>query len=477
MSVEHATAPARTLVRALAERVRSGAISGEELVRESIRRIDAARELNTVVALRPEGAIAEARALDARIRAEGRDSVGPLAGLPLLVKDIEDAAGLRTTFGSRLFADSPVATADGVTASRLKAAGAIVVGKSNVPEFAFEGYTANPLFGATRNPWATEWSPGGSSGGAGAAIAAGLVSIATATDVGGSIRIPAALCGLVGLKPSPGRIGRDPILASLDLNNHGPLTNTVDDALLVLGILAGPMEGDPGSLPSAPLAPPALPARVIAAQRLAPFGPLPGDVARLFRAAVEEVDCMLGLPVEETGPDRIFPSGYEPDDWFRIVGTEQAHALGRETIDREGERFDPAFRDWIRAALEVDAEEYAGARRRRWRYALELDRLLGQDAVLVTPTLGVEGWSADGALPGRPRSALPGHVFNTDPLNLTGHPAVSLPAGRFETTGLPFGLQVVAPRFREDLLFGFASAWEAARPWPLVAPGYAPLGS
>ena len=469
--------PGRSNLRTLAGRVRSGEILAEDLVRESIRRIEAARALNAVVSMRAEAALDDARALDARIRVDGGASVGPLAGLPLVVKDIEHAAGLPTTFGSLLFADAPGATADGLTSSRLRAAGAILLGKSNVPEFAFEGFTDNRVFGATHNPWAPSWSPGGSSGGAGAAIAAGLVAIATATDVGGSIRIPAALCGLVGLKPSAGRIGRDPILASLDLNNHGPLTSTVDDARLVLEVLSGLTEGDPGSLPRVDLDPPTMPVRAFAAPRLAPFGPLPEGVEQLFTRVIATVAGELQLHVEEISQERIFPSGFDPGDWFRIVGTEQAHALGRATIEREGDRFDPAFRAWLEEALEVDAEAYAGARRRRWRYVLELDRLLEPDAVLLTPTLGVEGWAADGALPGRQRSPLPGHVFNTDPLNLTGHPAVSLPAGRFEASGLPFGLQVVAPRFREDLLFGFALAWEAARPWPLVASGYTPLGS
>lgn len=467
----------RANLRTLAGRVRRGEIPAEELVRESLHRIDAARALNAVVSMRAEAALDDARALDARIRVDGAESAGPLAGLPLVVKDIEDAAGLPTTFGSLLFADAPVATADGLTASRLRAAGAILVGKSNVPEFAFEGFTDNRVFGATHNPWAQGWSPGGSSGGAGAAIAAGLVAIATATDVGGSIRIPAALCGLVGLKPSAGRIGRDPILASPDLNNHGPLTSTVDDARLLLEVLSGPTDGDPGSLPAVALDPPAMPVRAFAAPRLAPFGPLPDEVARLFRHAIETVAGELRLPVEEIPPERVFPSGFDPGDWFRIVATEQAHAIGRATIEREGDRFDPAFRTWLLEALDVDAEAYAGARRRRWRYALELDRLLERDAILMTPTLGVEGWAVDGVLPGMPRSPLPGHVFNTDPLNLTGNPVVSLPAGRFEASGLPFGLQIVAPRFREDLLFGFAQAWEEARPWPLVAPGYSALGS
>jgi Asp-tRNA(Asn)/Glu-tRNA(Gln) amidotransferase A subunit family amidase len=453
--------------------VRDGRVSAVELVEESLRRIDAAGHLNAVVALRPEGALADAKALDAAI---GRgEAVGELAGLPLLVKDIEDAADLPTTFGSRLHADAQRAPRDGIAAGRLRAAGAIVIGKSNVPEFAFQGFTANPLFGVTRNPWAPAWSPGGSSGGSSAAIAAGLVPIATATDVGGSIRIPASASGLVGLKPTGGLIGRDPILASQDLNSHGPLTTTVADARHLLAILAGPVAGDPGALPRWQPGPCGGPRRVLAAPRFHAGPPLPDAVAAAFRVALEAVERDLGLPVEEIAPEAIFRSGYEVEDWFRIVGTEQAFDLGREMIERSADLLDPLFLHRIRVALEFPADAYLGARRRRFRYAREFDELLGANGLLITPTLAVEGWSAEGVLPGRTERGLPSWVFNTHSQNLTGHPALSLPAGR-HPNGVPFGLQVTGPRFGEDLLLWFAEAWEAARPWPLVADGYAPFG-
>ncbi len=457
----------------LAGLVRDGRVSAVALVEESLRRIDAARDLNAVVALRPEGALADARALDATI---GRgEPAGELAGLPLLVKDIEDAAGLPTTFGSRLYADAPPASHDGVVAGRLRAAGAILIGKTNVPEFAFEGFTANALFGATRNPWAPAWSPGGSSGGSSAAIAAGLAPIATATDVGGSIRIPASASGLVGLKPTGGLIGRDPMLASQDLNNHGPLATTVADVRHLLAILAGPVAGDPGALPRWQPGPGGRPRRVLAAPRFVAGPPLPDAVAAAFRAALETVERDLGLPVEELEPEAIFRSGYEVDDLFRIVATEQAFDLGRETIERAADLLDPVFLGYMRMALELPCEAYVGARRRRFRYTRELDELLGTDGLLLTPTLAVEGWSAEGVLPGRTEPGLPAWVYNTEQQDLTGHPALSMPAGR-HPNGVPFGLQVTGPRFGEDLLLSFAEAWEAARPWPLVADGYAPFG-
>jgi Asp-tRNA(Asn)/Glu-tRNA(Gln) amidotransferase A subunit family amidase len=164
---------------------------------------------------------------------------GPLAGVPILVKDLEQVIGLPTRKGSLALADAPPESADGTVVARLKAAGAIVVGKTTLPEFAIEGYTANRATGVTRNPWNLELSPGGSSGGSAAAVSAGVVPIATATDGGGSIRIPAAFCGLVGLKPSNGVIGRWPTPDWIDFSTEGPFATTVDDLRLLMSVIAG----------------------------------------------------------------------------------------------------------------------------------------------------------------------------------------------------------------------------------------------
>ena len=450
--------------------VRERRISALELVETSLRRIAAAADLNAVVALRADEALQDARALDDRLSAGA--AAGPLVGLPLLVKDIEDAAGLPTTFGSLLHAAAPPAAADGLVAGRLRAAGAILVGKTNVPEFAFEGYTDNRRFGSTRNPWAPDWSPGGSSGGSAAALAAGLALIATATDVGGSVRIPASACGLIGLKPTAGRIERDPILASPELNNHGPLTWTVADSRLLLDILARPVAGDPGALPELLPRPTDLPARVFATARLGPGPSLPASVERCFGDALAAVEDELGLAVEMVDSGVIFPSGYDPADWFRIVGAEQAWALGRNVVEGQATELDPTFARHMRRALAIGIEEYLAAQRRRLRYARELDDLLRGATVLLSPTLTVEGWSPEGRLHGSEEPGLPSETFNTEPANLTGHPAISLPAGRLPN-GVPFGLQVIGPRFGEELLLAFAAAWEMARPWPPVADGFA----
>jgi Asp-tRNA(Asn)/Glu-tRNA(Gln) amidotransferase A subunit family amidase len=236
------------MIGEVARLVRERQVSCVELVDRSLRLIEAGNPaLGAVVALRAEQALSEADAQDRRL-ARG-EVLGPLAGVPLLVKDLEDVAGMVTTQGSLVYADSPPAAVDGLVPGRLRAAGAVVVGKTNLPECAFEAYTANRLFGATRNPWDHRYSPGGSSGGSAAALSAGMVPLATATDGGGSARIPASFCGLVGLKPTNGIVGRSPVPSWMDLSTDGPMGHSVADLRLLLGLEKGPVVGDPSALP------------------------------------------------------------------------------------------------------------------------------------------------------------------------------------------------------------------------------------
>ncbi|HXG39755.1 MAG TPA: amidase family protein, partial [Candidatus Limnocylindrales bacterium] len=218
------------------------------------------------------------------------------------------------------------------------------------------------------------------------------------------------------------------------------------------------------------------PRRILATPRLGGDEPIDPDVAAAFEAALGAIEADLGLPVERIAGSTVFPAGYRSRDWFEIAGVEQAHRLGRERIERDADRLDPTFRRWMEAALGVSIADHLAARRRRFVHVRELDTLLGDETLLVCPTVTVPGWTPDGRLPGAERPGLPSAVFNTEVVNLTGHPALSLPAGRLPN-GLPFGLQAVGPRYREALLFGFAEAWERARPWPLVADGYAVFGA
>jgi Asp-tRNA(Asn)/Glu-tRNA(Gln) amidotransferase A subunit family amidase len=444
-------------------------MSAEELVRTSLERIERLNPpLNAVISVREE-AVEEARELDARI-ARGGDP-GPLAGIPLLVKDMEDVEGVPTTYGSLVFAGAPAAVADGLIPRRLKAAGAIVVGKTNQPEFAWAGYTDNLLHGPTRNPWNLEASPGGSSGGSAAAMAAGLAPIATATDGGGSIRIPAASCGLVGLKPTNGVIGREPIPEWIDLSTFGPLGHTVADVRLLLGIEAGPVPGDPTALPHPLPMREEMPKRAIVAPRTVDWGPLPERVQLLFDAAVGSLEQDLGLPVEPIEPAVVFRAGNPNRDWMVLCAHEHVHRVGWDFCEANMDRFSPLFRGVVEFARKTSWDDYMAARLRRFEYARELDLRLGDDAVLVTPTNCFETIRPDGVDPATGRSAEGGDAFNTDPQNITGHPAMSVPAG-VSAAGVPFGLQITAPRFRDDMALTVAEAWERTNPWPLTAPGY-----
>ena len=432
--------------------------------------------INSVVALRAEAALHEAEVIDAS-RARG-DPPGPLAGVPVLVKDLEDVAGLTTTQGSRLFADAPPATEDGLIPARLRAAGAIIVGKTNLPEFATEGFTDNLLFGATGNPWALDRSPGGSSGGSAAAVAAGLVPIATATDGGGSIRIPAAFCGLVGLKPTHGVIGRYPPHDWIDFSTFGPFATSVADLRLLLSVESGPVAGDPTARPSGwPIGPTPPPTGLFAAHRTSDLGPLPPGIQRSFEDAVAAISAVLALPVTWLEPRGFFTDG-DPDlDWFTLATAEHVAALGRERVATELARMHPSTQAFMEVGLAIRIEAYLAARRRRFAYVRRMDELLRSSDLLLTPTVASEGWSKDGRLTPRGEPGmLPPEVYSTAVQNMTGHPAVSLPAGR-SSNGVPFGLQVTAPRHADGLLLDVAEAWEAAHPWPEVAPGYEPFTS
>jgi Asp-tRNA(Asn)/Glu-tRNA(Gln) amidotransferase A subunit family amidase len=455
----------------LAGAVHDRRVTSLDLVERSLERIERLNPaLNAVIEIR-EQALDDARKIDARIAA-GED-VGPLAGLPLLVKDMEDVAGMSSTYGSVVFADAAPAEHDGLVPRRLRAAGAIVVGKTNQPEFAFAGYTNNTLYGTTTNPWGTEWSPGGSSGGSAAALASGMAAIATATDGGGSIRIPAAFCGLAGLKPTNGVIGRDPIPAWIDLSTFGPFATSIEDVRLLLSIESGPVPGDPSALPFPLPMGGGMPRRVLAAGRLAGPEPLPSGVDGPFEDALASVERDLGLAVERLESGSIFRTNSTGEDWFAICAVEHLHHLGRDLVEANMERFSPDFRWTMTQALGISFETYMTARRRRFEYVRDLDTLLGDDAVLLTPAMCVEGFRPDGrGASGEPPAD--SSAYNTDPQNLTGHPALSVPAGSCPN-GIPFGLQITGPRFRDDLVLNVGEAWERAKPWPLAAPGYEPF--
>ena len=446
----------------LAAAVRDGSVSPVDLVVESLQRIEASHDdLNAVVLLHAEEAVAEA---------QQHSRTGALAGLPLLVKDMARCQGSRTTMGSLLYADAEPDQVDDAVVARLRAAGAIVIGRTNSPAFGHAPFTTNLVFGSTRNPWNLQRSPGGSSGGSAAALAAGLVPLATTSDGGGSVRIPAALCGLVGLKPTMGAIGRNIPPRWIEFSTQGASASTVADVVVQASVTFGPAPGDWVSIPAGSIAfEPTRPARVLACRTFR------ADVDPVVEAAYEaSLDALVadGMTVERVDA----PSNAEAVvDWFTIATAELAQSL--EDVRDRWDEFEPSLQDMIRFGEGVSASSYLAATRRRHDVGAHIDDLIGTDSVLVLPTLNVQDWAPEGPTP-HDAGAVTGDptiATNTPELNATGHPAVSVPMGLGDA-GVPMGLQVVAPRYADGLALGVAQLLERVRPWPLTAPGYQPFG-
>jgi aspartyl-tRNA(Asn)/glutamyl-tRNA(Gln) amidotransferase subunit A len=463
-----AFSPAHVLAAAVRER----ALSPVELLRATLERIERLNPvLNAFVALRGEAALAEAEALEARI-ARGEDP-GPLAGVPFGVKDEEDLAGLPTTRGSIPFRDR-VASRDSTQVARLRRAGAIPVGKTNMPEFGYTAFTKNRLFGVTRNPWDLSRTPGGSSGGSAAAVAGGLVPFATGFDGGGSVRIPASYTGLFGLKPTFGRISRGPFEFRdwIDTICPGPLVRSVADAALYLDAVAGVDPHDPDSLPR-----PARPyaeglEEVPAGLRIAYSGTLgyarvAPDVRREVEASAAALGATLGRPVDAL-PDRLTDVGHA----WAILNCFERRAWLAALIEPHRQDWERGFLGGLDLAAHLTAAEIGHAQGERLRLLEEVNAIFARYDLLLTPTLPTVAFAARGPLPAGADGAdfaSPIHaVAFTYPFNMTGHPAATVRAG-FSDDGLPVGLQMVAERGREDLLLHVARAWERARPadeWP-----------
>jgi Asp-tRNA(Asn)/Glu-tRNA(Gln) amidotransferase A subunit family amidase len=450
----------------LARAVRERRVSPVELVEESLRRIDRlGPPINAVVRVHADEALAAARAM-----ADGDDAgrSGPLAGLPLLVKDMARCAGSVTTFGSPLFADAPPDTVDDATVGKLRAAGAIVVGRTNTPAFGHTAFTDNRVFGPTRNPWNLTRSPAGSSGGSAAALIAGLAPLATTSDGGGSTRGPASACGLVGYKPTNGAYGRNVLPRWIAFSTMGSAGRTVADVAQEVAVSIGGVPGDVLSFPRGTVDLTwRRPARVVAVPGYR--GGMAAVVAEAFERTCATIERAVGIPVERV--EQVF-SGDTATAWFTISSAELAQSLA-DVRDQWAE-FEPTLQFACDYGAAVTAFDYVAAQRARFTAAAELDALLGDDTVLVVPTFNSESWPAEGPLPlaAGPVTG-PGVAFNTTEGNFTGHPAISVPMG-YDTAGVPLGVQVVAPRFADGLAFGLAAALEEAMPWATVAPGYDP---
>jgi len=455
----------------VARLIRSGDVSPLEVVEETLRRIDEVNpSLNAFVSLRADEALKEARAMTEDLAA-GKDP-GILAGVPIGVKDLEDVKGMVTSFGSLPFRNQ-VAAEDSVQVARLRRAGAVVVGKTNTPEFGYTGFTKNLLYGVTTNPWNRERTPGGSSGGSAAAVASGMVPVATGSDAGGSIRIPSSYSGCFGLKTSSGRIpqGPTPFLQMYRLLTAGPITWAVEDAALYLDCTAGHHPCDPASLPR-----PGhgymerlrhTPERLkIAFSPDLGFAKVQKDVAALVEQAAEAFEEMGHIVElwEGSIPD-------VADAWAKLMDCE-LYGLLHKRLKAHAQEMGRTLVHAMENIKDFDLPGLIEANETRTRLNQVLWRLFETYDILLTPSTPTEAFGAKGP----PPSEIEGDtipllwvVAFTYPFNLSGHPAASVPAG-LTRNGLPAGLQIVGPHHRDDLVLQMAWAYEQARPWKNVRP-------
>jgi Asp-tRNA(Asn)/Glu-tRNA(Gln) amidotransferase A subunit family amidase len=451
----------------LIARLRLKKLSPVELMTAVLARIDATNgDLNAFTSLRDRDALlADARAAEARItRGEAR----ALEGIPLGVKELESAAGLPHTEGSLLFEDR-VAARDEAQIARLKAAGAIVVGKTNAPEFGHTAITKNLVYGVTRSPWNLEHTPGGSSGGSAAALAGCVIPLVTASDGGGSIRIPASFVGAYGLKPSYGRIPHD-MLAQWETGDTavaGPLTKSVADAALQLDASCGPHPLDPNSLPHPGISYVEALAEELPAGTRFGFSPdlgyavVQSDVAAVVEDAAhafEKAGHRL-VPIEG-GPPALGAA-------WGMLGAFQMLARLSPYLPEKEALFTRAFLSGAKTGAKMTPERFGEINRMRNQLNAWCAEVFSRVDFLVTPTVPYDPPPAKGPFPetteGR-RQPPAGVAAFTIPFNLSWHPAATLRAG-FSKKGLPVGLQIVGPRHREDLVLRASLVFERERPW------------
>ncbi len=446
-------------------------VSPVELMQATLDRIaETHDQLNAFVALRDADALLdEARAAEARIQ---RGEARLLEGIPLGVKDLEDAAGLVTSYASIPFKDN-LATRDSIQVERLRAAGAIVVGKTNAPEFGYTAITKNLLFGVTRNPWDLERTPGGSSGGSSAAIAGGLIPLATASDGGGSVRIPASVTGCFGLKGSYGRIPNGPhaLWVMDDTAVDGPLTRCVEDAALHLDAVVGPHPLDPNSLPHPGFSFREILAGLPAGLR---FGFSPDLGYAVVQSDLLEVVTEAAFVFQELGHKVELLGDGPPEpgaDWGMTGAFELLARIGHLLPEHEQE-FGRSFLRGIQAGASMTPERWGKVKRRREELNRWCARAFETHDLLLTPTVPYDPPPAEGPflreVEGREQPAANFGSF-TMPFNMSWHPAATVRAGR-SRRGLPVGLQIVGPRHRDDLVLQAAYAFEQSRPyqhdWP-----------
>ena len=460
-----------------AARLRAGELSARETTAAALARIERLDpDLRAFITVAGDQALREADALDAR--RQRREPLGPLHGVPIGIKDTIETAGIRTTYGSLLY-EHHVPAEDQLCVERLRAAGAIVIGKTNTSEFAIGPFTFNKLAGLCLNPHDPGKTPGGSSGGSAAAVAAGFCAGAIGSDFGGSLRVPASFCGVVAFRTSPGRVPQYPKLAAWDtLNVNGPMTRGVRDAAAMLAVMAGPDPRDPVSVaePGNSLLLPPTPTE-LRGLRIAWSPDLGGiPLQKSVRAACERAVARLGRlgwVVEEASPDI---EGVT-ELWNKVRAFLVLHTHS-DNVARH--------REMMPESVVWNVEQYAGltalevglAEQERTRFYHRMREFLSRYDLLVTPAVSVEPWRAGVPYPAEIDGIPVANYYDWAKLSwtfsVTGLPALSLPCGRTEA-GMPVNLQVVGPHLGERKVLDAAHVIEAELALDLRPPG--PYGS
>ena len=465
---------------ALQRLYRTRAVSPLEVMQAVLARIDAVNpRVNAYVTVAREAALASARRATAALKRKGA-ALGPLHGVPVSIKDLTPTEGIRTTWGSKIF-EHHVPEEDALYVTRLKAGGAIVVGKTNTPEFGAGGNTFNAVFGATRNPWNPALTCGGSSGGAAVALATGMGPLAQGSDLGGSLRTPAAFCGVVGFRTTPGLIPVYPAdLAWDSLSVTGPMARTVGDVALMLSAMAGsddraPLsyDVDPRRFTAAVQRPSVKGWRAAWTPDLGGLIPVDDEVAAVAERATR-VFRSLGVRIERGCPD------------FGEVNEIVLASRGLSMVARHADKlaqWEPAMQKglvWnIKQGLSLTPEQIGRGLVQRTNLWQRVREFMATRDLLLLPTVAVPPFPVEQPYPteinGKPLDNYTQWFFLTYGITVTGLPAISVPCG-FTGSGLPVGLQIVGRRRQEAAVLRAAAAFEAAQPWaaaipPLVSPG------
>jgi aspartyl-tRNA(Asn)/glutamyl-tRNA(Gln) amidotransferase subunit A len=459
----------RPTIQQLSREIRQRSISPVELTRDCLARIDKLNpKLNAFITILADSALADARRAEQEI--QRGNYRGPLHGIPIGLKDILDTAGTRTTAASALFKDR-IPTEDAEVVRSLRAAGAIILGKQNLHEFAYGGSSMISFFGEAHNPWDVSRIAGGSSGGSAASVAAGLGFAAIGTDTAGSVRLPAAYNGVVGLKPTYGRVSaRGVIPLSWSYDHVGPIANSVYDAAVLLQVLAGYDAGDPGSsdvpVPDFMAGLDMSPSKLrIGVPRAFFFDDLHPEIATAIESAIKlfaEMHAEIRDVKLEVSSDRTLSSA-------------ESYSYHEEFVARSPDLYQPATLARIQSAANTSAAAALRARRELDAVRHSIRKVFDEIDILLTPAVPIPPPAiADlKANPENLRLAELTMLRNTRPFNVWGLPTISVPCG-FTSDGLPIGLQLAGSPWREDLVLRAAHAYEQATDWHTRTPSLAP---